>query len=135
MPFDKFGKMSFVPNAKASPFVDYLKKGKIRGTKCKSCRELYFPPRGDCLHCFSSDMEWVDFSGKGKLVTYTTIHVPPAGFEEVAPYTLCLVDLKEGGRLLAWLEESKEENLKIGMDVTILPKDLGNERIAYVVKP
>lgn len=35
-------------------------------------------------------------SGEGEILTYTTIRVPPAGFEDQAPYDICVIRLSEG---------------------------------------
>ncbi|MEW5760384.1 MAG: Zn-ribbon domain-containing OB-fold protein [Candidatus Thermoplasmatota archaeon] len=120
MPFKWFGKVNFAPYTKVSDFADYLRDKKLKGTKCKKCGEKYFPPRGDCVKCLSSDIEWIDYSGKGKIVTYTKIYAAPTGFTDIAPYTIGLVELEEGGRLLAWVEGINE--IKIGMDVKVVPK-------------
>jgi uncharacterized OB-fold protein len=103
-------------------FADYLQKGKLMGTKCKKCGELYFPPRADCLKCMSDTFEWVEYSGKGTLNSFTTIHAAPKGFEDIAPYTLGVVDLEEGGRLIAWIKDIPDDKIRIGMSVKIIPR-------------
>lgn len=52
----------------------------------------------------------------GKIVSYSLIHVPPAGFEAQAPYPVVLVDLGNK-RLLGQLVDYKNEELKIGQKV------------------
>jgi uncharacterized OB-fold protein len=71
----------------------------------------------------SNEFEFFEMSGKATLHTYTKIVAAPTGFEEVAPYTVGVVDLKEGGRALAWIGESIPENeIQIGMDLQIVPQ-------------
>jgi uncharacterized OB-fold protein len=81
-------------------------------------------------------MEWMEFSGKGKLLTYTRIHAAPTGFEDEAPYTIGVVDLAEGGRLLAIIDNAPEndEEIKLDVEVKIEPKILDDERLFYVIK-
>jgi uncharacterized OB-fold protein len=138
MSFDEFGLISFVPFTKVSEFSDYLKEGKLKGRHCKKCNAIYFPPRAECIKCMApeSEMEWIDFSGKGKLLTFTRIHAAPTGFEERAPYTIGVVDLEEGGRLLASFENAPENEDEINLDaeVRIEPKVLEDDRIIYVLK-
>ncbi len=138
MGFDEFGLISFVPYTKVSDFTDFLKEGKLKGKQCKKCNSVYFPPRAECVKCFApeSDMEWMEFSGKGKLLTYTQIHAAPTGFEDKTPYIIGVVDLHEGGRLLAIFEDPPEleEEIKLDTEVTIVPKMLENNRIIYVIK-
>ncbi len=130
----ELGKVSFVTATKTKEYLDYLEKGKLAGTKCKSCGALHFPPRADCDQCMSSDMEWMDRESKGKIVTYTTIHVGPTGFEDVVPYTICMVELEGGGRLLGWLDEAKEDDISVGQDVSVDLKELEGDRVIYAIR-
>jgi uncharacterized OB-fold protein len=59
----------------------------------------------------------MEFSGKGKIVTYTKIHSGPEVFESKAPYCVALIDLEEGARLTAQVMDCKYEDLKIGTEV------------------
>ena len=122
MPFKYFGKVNYTPYTKVSEFADELQKGKLVGSKCKSCGEETFPPRADCIKCLSGDFEYIDAKPAGTLVTFTTVTSPPAGFEDIAPYTLGLVDLDSGGRVISWFENTEPEAIKIGMRVKVVPK-------------
>ena len=93
------------------------------GSKCKKCGQESFPPRADCSNCLSGDFEYIEFSGRATLVTHTTIHAAPTGFEDVAPYRIGVVDLEETGRLLAWFGDSvTDEEIKIGMKLQVVPR-------------
>jgi uncharacterized OB-fold protein len=131
MGFDEFGVISFVPYSKVSEFLTFLKDGVLRGMRCTECDIFYFPPRSDCPECLGNDMEWVDTKGEGTLITYTTIHAAPTGFEDMVPYSIGLVDLGEGGRVLAWLEGMEETDIEIGMKLRAVPKKLDEDRITY----
>jgi len=90
--FSKFGTVSFTALTKTNNFIDYLEQGKVEGTKCKKCGAIFFPPRADCYKCFSSDMEWFEVTGAGKLLSFTKLEYAPSGFEGDIPYILGLVD-------------------------------------------
>ena len=121
--FSWFGKVSFVPYSKVADFAVHLKNGRIMGSKCKDCGFQTFPPRADCPKCMSDKFEFVEYSGRGKVYTCSTIAAAPTGFEDVAPYTVTVVDLEEGGRLLGWLGETiPPGDVKIGMDVQVVPR-------------
>ena len=122
MPFKYFGKINFSPFTKVDEFADFLHKGKLMGTKCKKCGEQYFPPRADCLKCMDGKFEWVEYSGRGTLNSFTTIHAAPKGFDDIAPYTLGIVDLEEGGRLIAWINDIAKKDIKIGMKIKVIPR-------------
>ncbi|UCF07793.1 MAG: Zn-ribbon domain-containing OB-fold protein [Thermoplasmata archaeon] len=134
MGFERFGKVSFAPFTKVSKFVDFLDEGKIKGTVCRACNTFHFPPRGDCVQCLSSEIDWKEISGKAKLVTYTTIHAAPIGFEDDKPYTIGVVDLEEGGRALGWIEGLEEKDLSIGMALKVEIKNLEEDKLTLVLK-
>jgi uncharacterized OB-fold protein len=121
--FKWFGKVNFAPFTKVTDFAQYLKDGRLMGSKCKKCGATSFPPRADCEACMSGDFEFFEMSGKATLHTFTKIVAAPTGFEELAPYIVGVVDLKEGGRALAWFGETiKEEEINIGMELQMVPQ-------------
>ena len=93
--------------------------------KCRKCLALSVPPKYNCPHCAGTDFEDVGLHGKGRLLTYTTIRVPPAGFEDQVPYDIGIIELSEGINLTARLEVNDREELKIGRGVTFLRKEGG----------
>jgi len=134
MGFERFGTVSFTAQTKVDKFVDLLDQGKVAGTQCKSCGKKYFPPRADCSNCLSSDMEWFGISGPGKLISFSTLIYAPTGFEEDLPYTIALADfddIKVFGRMS---KDLKEEDMKIGMDLKVVPVKLQGEKVAYEFK-
>lgn len=122
MLFKYFGKINFTPYTKVDAFADYLHKGKLMGTQCKKCGERYFPPRADCLKCMSDEFKWVEYSGRGKLHSFSKIYAAPKGFEDMAPYTIGVVDLEEGGRLLSWFKDLPDDEITIDMPVKVIPR-------------
>lgn len=69
---------------------------------------------------------------EGEIVTYTTVFVPPSGFESQAPYVVVVVQLINGKKITAQLVDFDEQHLSIGQKVkTILrrTKDPGEEGI------
>ena len=121
--FKWFGKVNFSPYTKVSDFANYLKDGYIMASKCKDCGQESFPPRADCGQCLSENFEFKEYSGKATLLSYTTIHAAPTGFEDVAPYSIGVVDLEESGRLLAWFGDTiLKDEIKIGMKLQVVPQ-------------
>lgn len=128
--FHWFGKVSFVPFSKVQDFAVHLKDGRLMGSKCTECGYQTFPPRADCPECMSGQFEFIEYSGKGTLYTYTLISAAPTGFDDMAPYTIMVVDLQEGGRLLGWQGESiSDEQVKIGMKLQVVPRIFDSEEI------
>ena len=121
--FQWFGKVSFVPYTKVSEFARHLKDGRLTGSRCKKCGDTSFPPRADCGACMSGEFELVERNGKATLHTFTEIVAAPTGFEDVAPYTVGVADLEEGGRILAWIGDTiSKEEIEIGMELQVVPR-------------
>ncbi len=132
MGIEKFGYSSFTGESKVGEFADYLEKGKIVGTRCKKCGREFFPPRADCCFCLSQDMEWIEMPTDGKLITYTVCMYAPVGFEKDLPYTLALVELKDGKKIFGRMSKDiPQDEIKVGMDVKVKPVQLPDGRVAY----
>lgn len=132
MGFENFGTVSFTAEAKVADFITQLEAGKVMATRCRKCGGSYFPPKADCPKCLSSDVEWFEVESKGKLLSYTVVNYGPSGFENDAPYILALVEFDEGIQILARLSRDiTEKDIKIGMNLTVNPVKLPEDRIAY----
>jgi len=136
--FEWFGKVSYCPHTKVSEFAQYLKDGYLMGSRCTACGHESFPPRADCPSCRSDGFEYFEMSGEGEIVTFTRIEAAPAGFEDIVPFTLGVVDLKETGRLLAWFGETiPEGEISIGMPVQVVPRmfeDVPDIKLHYTLE-
>jgi len=134
MGFENFGTVSFTTEAKAADFIKYLEAGKVMATRCRKCGVSYFPPRIDCPKCLSSDVDWFEIKGKGKLASYTVVNYGPTGFENDAPYILALGEF-DGVQILARLSRDIEpKDIRVGMSLTVSPVKLPDNRIAYEFK-
>jgi len=83
-------------------YEEGLKKGKLLGLKCLDCGAVTCPPLATCRKCGSSRLEGTELSGRGELMTFTVIRVPPEGME--GPYAVCLVKTEEGPWVMGRLE-------------------------------
>lgn len=130
MGFENFGTVSFTTEAKTEEFISFLEQGKVMTTRCKKCGNAIFPPKMDCPDCLDSDVEWFEIADTGKLLTYTTVHYGPSGFEDEAPYTLGIGDF-DGVRIFGRLSKAIEVNdLQPDMTIKVVPVKNG-EKIAY----
>lgn len=88
------------------------------GTQCVTCGTYYFPPRIICPKCRrKGKMKEHKFCGEGEVLTYTIIYSPPEGFENIKPYLLAIIKLKEGPSLTAQIIDCKIDDVKIGSKV------------------
>lgn len=97
---------------------------RLVGEVCPNCGKRIFPPRDVCPVCTREARTPFTFSGKGEVYSYSTIHVPPEGFEKFAPYTVALVRLAEGPLVTAQLTDVDEEEIYIGMPVEMVTRVL-----------
>jgi uncharacterized OB-fold protein len=100
-------------------FYKFLAQGKLMAGKCQKCGKIHLPPRPLCDQCFSQDFEWMEVSGKGRLLTYTVIHIAPPQFQAMAPYAVGIVQLENSLRIPGMIQGVPQEQLKIGMALTI----------------
>jgi hypothetical protein len=77
-------------------YSDALKENRLLGLKCKDCGTITCPPKMTCQECTGTDLEIVQMSGAGKIVTFTQTFVSPQGRECEVPYVITLVELEEG---------------------------------------
>ena len=130
--FKKFGTVSFTSITKTNDFIDFLEDGKVKGTRCKDCGLVFFPPRADCYQCLTSNMEWFEVSGSGKLVTYSKLEFAPVGFQDDVPYCIALLDYgkyKIFGRIA---KDVPDDEIKVGMEMKTVVNKTSNEQLNYV---
>jgi len=92
----------------------------LLGNKCGSCNRVFFPPREACPYCRRKSigkMKDLNLSGKGKIVTYSIIHVGPENFEGQVPYPIAIVKLDEGPQITVQIVDCDIKDVKIGMKV------------------
>ena len=124
-------------------YKQFLNEDKLMGCKCKGCGTLYLPPRPLCIECYSSDMEWVEMKGKGKLVAFTAISVGPPymvaeGFDRKNPYCVGVVELEGGVKIDARIEgvdTKNPETIKVGISLTVkfLHRGEGEKMKTFIV--
>ena len=101
-------------------YLQNIQEGQFKAYKCVDCGMVIAPPSGSCYGCGSNKMEWTNVSGKGKIVSFTVIHIASDEFAEEAPYYIAIVELAEGTRVSARLlgyDPLKPEDVKLGSDV------------------
>lgn len=99
----------------------------LTGEVCPHCAEKIFPPRDVCPHCGDEAKTEFEFSGRGKVYSYTEIFNAPQGYEEAVPYTVALVQLDEGPVVTAQLTDVGDRDIEIGMPVEMITRRLLSE--------
>lgn len=68
--------------------------------RCTTCGHHQLYPRPFCLACDSLDLTWVETIGLGTVYSCVKVHLPVRD-DMPPPYTVGLVELDEGPRMLA----------------------------------
>ena len=107
-------------------FWQSLADGRFETTVCSDCGKAGFPPRPICRHCWSRAMEWKSMATTGQLYTHTSVHVAPRAFATLAPYTIGLVDLEDGLRLMCRvITDGKVPEIGTPVDMVVLAHEDG----------
>jgi len=106
-------------------FIDAAIAGNILARKCTKCDELHLATVYFCSKCGSKEFEDSILKGTGKVVTYTIMTVPPAGFEDYTPYAWVVMELGDYDlRISGFLANiQKPEDLPIGAAVKVVNFD------------
>jgi len=118
--FSKVCKLSAKPE-----FIEAAKAGNVLARKCSKCGEIHLATVYFCKKCGNKGFEDSILKGSGKVVTYTIMTVPPAGFEDLAPYAWVVMELDDLGiRISGFLAKiPTPADLPIGTPVKIVGFD------------
>jgi uncharacterized OB-fold protein len=110
---------------------------RLLGSRCRSCSEVFFPRRHVCARCLARELEDCELGPRGRLYTWTYVHVPLFGARrgDVGGYGVGQVDLPEGPRVQAVLAGGPDD-LAIGMELeldleTLRVDDQGREVVIF----
>lgn len=111
-------------NMETERYWEGSKNGQLLMKKCNSCGKTHFYPRTICPVCSSSDTEWYEASGKGKIYSYSIMR------RAKIPYVMAYVTLDEGVTMMTNIVESDFDDVKIGKAVEVTFRDTeGNQSL------
>jgi len=111
-----------IPEAKPftiEQFYKFISEKKLMAARCEKCGSLYIPPRPMCTNCYSKELSWTELEPKGKLITYTVIHIAPEQFQPIAPYAYGIIELQNGLRLPGIIRNINPEKLQVGIELVV----------------
>lgn len=114
-------------------FNNYLKEHRLMGSRDISTGEVFLPPRPLNPSDFSTDMDWIEFSGMGELQAFTSIYInstlmTEAGFNRSNPCVVGIIKTAEGpsiSGLVVGLDGTNPQTLKIGTPLKVKFIDQG----------
>jgi uncharacterized OB-fold protein len=109
-----------IPDVDSKEFWDGCHRHELLLQKCSDCGSYYFPPGPNCPQCFSTNVKWEKVSGRGTVYTYTVVRrALSPDWEDAVPYTVGVIELAEGPRMVSNVVECSPEDVKIGMSVEV----------------
>jgi uncharacterized protein len=119
--------------ADSGPFWEATREGRLLVQWCTACDKAIFYPRSFCPICGaeSSALEWRTASGRATVYAVTVEHKPAATgttFSGGEPYTVALVELEEGVRMMTNVIGCPADDVRIGMAVTVTWEPLSDGR-------
>jgi uncharacterized OB-fold protein len=105
--------VNLVPHSRGEEAVYYhaLRAGKLLYQHCDACSAAVWYPRATCPACGSGRLEWRESARRGTVYSFTRLLRPGnAGRAADVPYSVALVDLDEGIRVLGDLADGVGES-------------------------
>ncbi len=102
-------------NELTRPFWDALKdEGTLTFQRCKACGHAWLPARSDCPNCLGDQWAREPSKGLGTLVSWVVYrHAYHPAFESRLPYTVAVVQLDEGPRMISNVVGADAGSLRI----------------------
>ena len=123
------------PTETTRPFWNAANEHKLMLQYDPDARCYQFYPRMTSVKTGKRNLEWRQASGKGTVFSYTDTYVPVAGFEDIAPYALVMIDLDEGVRILANFKNYRPEHMKIGQRVRVCWEKASDDITMFAFEP
>jgi uncharacterized OB-fold protein len=106
------------PTELSEPHWEGCREGTLRVQQCQACQTCVFIPQPCCTQCQSTDLAWIDCSGKGKVYSYTVVHrAPRPQFE--TPYVVAIIELEEGWYMLSNVLDCAVDDVEVDMPVRV----------------
>jgi uncharacterized OB-fold protein len=99
------------------PETDYLKhlrEGRFMLLRSRDSGRCFFYPRVSEPRTGSTNLEWVEASGRGTVYSTTVVRQRPP----TPDYNVALIDLAEGPRMFGRVDGIAPDQVRIGMAVT-----------------
>lgn len=106
---------------------------RLSAWKCIHCGEVHFFKPVVCRRCRYREFSDVVLPHTGKLLAYTIVRSPPAGFEEHAPYIIGLIELDDGTKIVSQLADVDPEELRIGMKMEATFKRIREDGVDKII--
>ncbi|MFI5593029.1 Zn-ribbon domain-containing OB-fold protein [Amycolatopsis sp. NPDC051758] len=112
------------PRGEERVYFDAAAENRLTYQTCDRCGSTVFYLRAVCPHCGGESLRLRDSAGRGTVYSYTVQHrASHPYFADRSPMTLALVDLDEGFRLLATLDDVDDVTVGMPVEAVFRPQD------------
>jgi uncharacterized protein len=131
------GKPQPNPSAESAPYWAAAKERRLVLQHCNACGKCWFPPSRRCAHCLSTDFDWQESRGQGRVYSFVVFHrVYHPAYESEVPYAVAIIELDEGPRLLANIVGTAPEAIRCDERVRVVFEERGEHTIPqFVIAP
>ena len=96
----------------SEPWWDALRRHRVVLQRCESCGKRRFPRVPACPWCGTPGGVDEEIDGRGRVYSWIVVHRALTGAHEV-PYTVAVVELPGGPRLLGRLEGTPADGVEV----------------------
>jgi uncharacterized OB-fold protein len=107
--------------------------GRLTLSRCRECHTTFYYPRLACPQCGAGEVEPVASAGRGKVYSYSHVHMSFYGhfWDAELPYTVVLVDLDEGPRMLSRLIGDDRSSVAMGAWVELTFETVEGQKLPF----
>ncbi len=117
------------PTPDDAPFWEAAAHDRFILPRCRGCATYIWYPRSFCPDCHTTDVEWVNVSGRGTVYSFTVNQRGPGAWAEHSPFVIAYVELEEGPRILTNIVGSDPAQVHIGQAVTAVFEPAGTTKV------
>ncbi len=133
---DHQGKYLPVSRPGSEPYWAACSRHELLIQRCNECQTHQFYPRVLCVNCSSRTLEWVQASGRAKVVTWTIIRrAVSAAYAADVPYVIALIKLQEGPVMMSKVTDCELSSVYSGMSVEVRFEDWSEQLSIPVFVP
>jgi len=118
------------------PFWEAVDRHELVLQRCGACERYLQPPRPMCPECRSMDtLEWVPSPGRGEIYSYVNFTTDRMAYPAMKiPYSVVLVELEEGVRLVSNMADLEPDEVQIGLPVEVCFDDISDDLTLFKFK-
>jgi uncharacterized OB-fold protein len=117
-------------------YWDSAKAHRLAIQRCQSCARFRYPISTFCPYCLSDSVEWTPVSGNGTVYSFVIMHqVYHQAFRDDVPYNVTAVELEEGPRLYTNIVDCPNDQIRVGMPLTVCYDDVTDEITLVKFRP